>query len=68
MDDVLVFGKDKKEHNERLTAALKQIQVAGVTLNPNKCEFGKSKLKLFGHLVDGGGVRADPKRQQSSPR
>ena len=31
------FGSDTKEHNERLTAALKKIETAGVILNPSKC-------------------------------
>ena len=38
MDDILIFGKDQKEHNTRLTAALERIQAAGVTLNKDKCE------------------------------
>jgi len=32
MDNVLIFGKDHKEHDSRLIAALEKIQVAGVTL------------------------------------
>ena len=59
MDDTLVFGEDKKGHDERLTAALRKIEAAGVTLNPSKCEFGKSQLKFLGHLIDQEGIRAD---------
>ena len=40
MDDVLVFGRDQEEHNQRLLAALKKIEAAGATLNAQKCEFG----------------------------
>ena len=36
MDDVLVFGKDKEEHDVRLTAALESIKTVGATLNPSK--------------------------------
>ena len=36
MDDILIFGKDQKEHDTRLTAALERIQAAGVTLNKDK--------------------------------
>ena len=32
--------------------ALRQIQVAGVTLNSDKCVFGNSQLKFLGHLID----------------
>ena len=51
MDDVLVFGRDMKEHDERLTAALNRIKAAGATLNPSKCQFRKSQLKFLGHLL-----------------
>ena len=36
-DDVFIFGKDQTEHDVRVTAALQQLQLAGVTLNPEKC-------------------------------
>ena len=39
MDDVLVVGRDQAEYDARLTAALKQIESAGATLSPDKCEF-----------------------------
>lgn len=60
MDDVLVFGKDKIEHDERPTNVLKRIAAAGATLNPQKYEFGKHQLKFLGHLIDRDGIRADP--------
>ena len=37
MDDVLIFGKDQAEHDDRLNKVLKQIESAEVTLNLNKC-------------------------------
>ena len=51
-DDVLVFGKDQAEHNTRVAAVFERIQAAGVTLNPDKCEFGKTYLKFLGHVID----------------
>ena len=39
MNDILVFGKDRAEHDKRLHNVLNQIQQAGVTLNTGKCEF-----------------------------
>ena len=62
MDDVLVFGKDQSEHDVRLMTALKRVEVARVTLNPEKCEFGKTKIKFLGHLIDEEGIRADPEK------
>ena len=60
MDDVLIFGSDKAKHDQRLTAALKRLQVAGVTLNSEKCEFAKTCVKFLGHVIDPEGIRPDP--------
>ena len=57
MDDVLVFGKDQKKHDEHLQAALKRIKEARATLNPAKCFF--SQLRFLGHIFDQEGIRAD---------
>jgi len=49
-----------KEHDLRLTATLQRLQTTGVTLNPNKCEFGTDHIKFLGHIIDKPGVSADP--------
>ena len=38
MDDVLLFGANKAEHDKRLAKVLKQIATAGITL---KCLIGQ---------------------------
>ena len=60
MDDVLVFGVDKTEHDKRLAEVLKRIAAAGATLNRDKCLFGQEKLKFLGHVIDKHGIAADP--------
>ena len=62
MDDILIFGKDQKEHDTRLTAALEKIQAAGVTLSKDKCEFNKTSLTFQGHTIDGKGISPDPQK------
>uniref|UniRef100_A0A1X7UNT5 Reverse transcriptase domain-containing protein n=1 Tax=Amphimedon queenslandica TaxID=400682 RepID=A0A1X7UNT5_AMPQE len=44
VDDVLVFGSNKRKHDSRLMRSLEQIRTAGVTLNKDTCEFGKEKF------------------------
>ena len=60
MDDVLIFGKNKREHDTRLVTVLKQVRSAGITLNAEKCELQMSSLKFLGDWIDKDGVRADP--------
>ena len=62
IDDVLVFRANQAEYDARLTAVLERVQAAGVTLNPNKYEFGKRSIKFLGHLIDESGIRADPEK------
>ena len=65
MDDILVFGKDQAEHDQRLEAVLRRIEDASVTLNPQKCEFNKDKLTFLGHVIDAEGISADPEKTEA---
>nr|XP_054588665.1 uncharacterized protein LOC129153481 [Nothobranchius furzeri] len=58
-DDILVFGKDKAEHDERLQQVLKRCEKAGLTLN-EKCEFSVERVKFLGHNISATGIEADP--------
>ena len=62
MDDILVYGSNQQEHNDRLHATLKRLQDAGVTLNKNKCEFNKTELRFLGHHIGPAGLGADQSR------
>ena len=62
MDDVIVFGSNQSKHDAHLTAELKRLEAAGVTLNPQKCAFGKQTLRFLGHVVSGEGILADPEK------
>ena len=62
MDDILVFGRDQKEHDSRLKMVLQHVEAAGVTLNREKCEFSQTKLVFLGHLIDNEGIRPDPEK------
>ena len=56
MDDVLMFGSTKEEHDARLTDVLKRIANAGVTLNRDKCLFGQEKINFLDHVIDKTGI------------
>ena len=62
MDNVLVFGRNQKEHDNRLKAVLQCLELVGVTLNPKKCEFSKDSLRFLGHIIDKEGISTDPEK------
>ena len=62
MDDVLIFGCNRAEHDARLEAVLTRIKAAGITLNRDKCAFGQEKLQFLGHVIDRNGISADPSK------
>ena len=59
MDNILIFGKDQAEHDQRLLAVLPRIEEAGATPNPQKCVIGMTKLTFLGHVINFDGIRAD---------
>ena len=60
MQYVLVYGKDKQEHNNHLESVLERIRTPGITLNPAKCEFARPSLTFLSHLIDKEGISQDP--------
>ena len=61
-DDIIVYGVDKKEHDENLYAVLERIQKSGLTLNPQKCEFRLRSLTFYGHNLGADGISASEEK------
>uniref|UniRef100_A0A8C5MNF8 Gypsy retrotransposon integrase-like protein 1 n=1 Tax=Leptobrachium leishanense TaxID=445787 RepID=A0A8C5MNF8_9ANUR len=59
MDDILVYGSTKEEHDRRLLCVLQTVKESGLRLNKEKCHFGKPELCYFGHIISGEGVKPD---------
>jgi hypothetical protein len=65
IDDFIVYGKDAKQHDERLQKVIEKLYNAGLKLNKTKCEFNKNSLKYLGHLITDKGISADPDKINS---
>ena len=61
IDDVLISGKDREEHDGRLKTVLQRMKAAGVTLN-EKCVFAVDKVKFLGHIISKDGIQIDPEK------
>ena len=44
VDDILVGGKDQKEHDKNLRQVLNRAREVNLKLNPSKCKFGVSNV------------------------
>ncbi|XP_055542937.1 uncharacterized protein K02A2.6-like [Wyeomyia smithii] len=62
LDDVLVHGKNDKEHRDRLLKLLERIQEWGFTLRIEKCSFFMPEIHYLGFIVNHQGIRPDPKK------
>ncbi|UYV74578.1 K02A2.6-like [Cordylochernes scorpioides] len=62
MDDIVAYGSSLEEHNERVSQVLKKIQEEGMTLNPEKCQFGVKTVKFLGHTLSSEGLFIDEEK------
>ena len=59
MDDIVVFGSTREEHDKRLHEVLTKLQVSGLTLNKEKCRFRESEIEFLGQIISSQGIRMD---------
>ena len=59
IDDVLVFGSTRVEHDTRLEAPLSCLFAAGDTLKVEKCKIRMSFIQFLGHVIDQQGIQPD---------
>jgi len=62
LDDLIVFGKNLKNHNKNLVDVLERIRKVNLKLNPTKCEFLKKEILYLGHVISAEGVAPDPEK------
>ena len=61
-DDIVIYGKSEKEHDENLIEFMNIAAAHGLTLNSAKCEIKKSRVDFFGNLYTAEGMQPDPKK------
>ena len=61
-DDILIYGKDRGEHDENLRKFFKRASKCELKLNKKKCRFHMTELPYIGHVLTSEGVKPDPKK------
>ncbi|GJV32401.1 putative reverse transcriptase domain-containing protein [Tanacetum coccineum] len=65
IDDILIYSKDKKEHEEHLKAILELLKKEKLYAKFSKCEFWIPKVQFPGHIIDSRGIHVDPDKIES---
>ena len=60
LDDILIYSKSQKEHEENLRLVLQCLRDNQLYANVVKCDFFQSKIQYLGHVISGEGISVDP--------
>lgn len=59
MDDIIVYGKNKEEHDQALLALINKIQDTGLHIKLSKCKFALGEIKYLGLTINIFGFNPD---------
>lgn len=62
MDDILIHAKTIKELRKITSRVISVLEMAGLKLNAEKCEFEKTSIKFLGHILTQEGLKSDPEK------
>ncbi|GJX94375.1 putative reverse transcriptase domain-containing protein [Tanacetum coccineum] len=65
IDDILIFSKDEKEHEDHLKAILELLKKEKLYAKISKCKFWIPKVQFLGHIIDSKGIHVDPAKIKS---
>ena len=65
MDDILVHGCTREEHDTRLHAVLKRCRGVDLKLNTKKTTIGQTEVDYVGHRITSKGLKPSGKRVKS---
>ncbi|GKE15394.1 putative reverse transcriptase domain-containing protein [Tanacetum coccineum] len=65
IDDILIYSKDEKEHEEHLKAILELLKKEQLYAKFSKCEFWIPKVQFLGHVINSRGIHVDPAKIES---
>ncbi|XP_065197172.1 uncharacterized protein K02A2.6-like [Sycon ciliatum] len=64
LDDILISGTTREEHDLHVKMVLERLESAGLRLNRDKCVFGRSSVTFLGHIIDSTGITPTAEKVQ----
>nr|GFC11276.1 putative reverse transcriptase domain-containing protein [Tanacetum cinerariifolium] len=65
IDDIFIYSKNKKEHEEHLRTILKLLKKEELYAKFSKCEFWIHKVQFLGHMINNKVIHVDPAKIES---
>ena len=62
LDDILITGKDKEEHDKNVNMVLKRLDMAGIRVRSEKCTFGRNQVEYLGYIISAEGLHPVQKK------
>ncbi|KAG7674175.1 hypothetical protein KSW81_006007 [Nannochloris sp. 'desiccata'] len=65
LDDILIFSDTLEDHEKHVRHALDVLRQNKLYCKASKCEFFQTEVSFLGHVINGDGVKADPRKVQA---
>ncbi|CAI6355228.1 unnamed protein product [Macrosiphum euphorbiae] len=62
LDDIIVYGKNLYDHNEKLIEVFERLRISNLKLQPDKCNFLKRECVYLGHVITKDGIKPDERK------
>jgi hypothetical protein len=62
IDDILIFSKNKEEHDEHLCLVLQKLRENQLYAKLSKCEFWLKEDSFLRNIISEGGISVDPSK------
>ena len=60
MDNILIFSKNKTEHQKQVKRILEKLWQHQLSLKAEKCYFEKEEIEFLGLIITETGIQMDP--------
>ena len=60
LDDIVVTGRSEQDHLNNLQKTMDKLNVSGLRLKLEKCQFFQDSVTYLGHILDREGIRPHP--------
>ncbi|XP_046612225.1 uncharacterized protein LOC124301349 [Neodiprion virginianus] len=62
LDDIVIYSRSLEEHETKFRKLMKRLSDAGLTLQPDKCEFLRKEVAYLGHVITQNGLKPNPEK------